>query len=52
MKMILLVIMLLYLLLDECELLNITVKSELAKKRFGELMLKDIFSECRKSKYY
>ena len=34
--------------LDECELLNITVKSELQKKGFGELMLKDLFSECRK----
>ena len=34
---------------DECELLNITVKSELQKKGFGELMLKDLFSECRKT---
>ena len=49
MKMILLVITLLYLLFDECELLNITVKSEFQKKGFGELMLKDLFSECRKA---
>jgi len=33
--------------LDECELLNITITSELQKKGFGELMLKDLFSECR-----
>ena len=35
--------------LDECELLNITIKSEQQKKGFGELMLKDLFSECRKA---
>ena len=34
--------------LDECELLNITVTSEQQKNGFGELMLKDLFSECRK----
>ena len=34
---------------DECELLNITIMSELQKKGFGELMLKDLFSECRKA---
>ena len=34
---------------DECELLNITIMSELQKKGFGELMLKDFFSECRKA---
>ena len=33
--------------LDECELLNITVTSEQQKNGFGELMLKDLFSECR-----
>ena len=33
--------------LDECELLNITITSELQKKGFGELMLKDLFSECK-----
>ena len=35
--------------LDECELLNITVTSEQQKNGFGELMLKDLFSECRKA---
>ena len=35
--------------LDECELLNITITSELQKKGFGELMLMDLFSECRKA---
>jgi ribosomal-protein-alanine N-acetyltransferase len=35
---------------DECELLNITVKSELQKNGFGELMLKDLFNECRNAK--
>jgi ribosomal-protein-alanine N-acetyltransferase len=34
---------------DECELLNITIKPELQKKSFGELMLKDLLSECRKA---
>ena len=34
--------------LEECELLNITITLELQKKGFGELMLKDLFSECRK----
>ena len=32
---------------DECELLNITVKSELQRNGFGELMLKDLFNECK-----
>jgi ribosomal-protein-alanine N-acetyltransferase len=36
--------------LDECELLNITITSELQKKGFGELMLKDLFSESREAK--
>ena len=35
--------------LDECELLNITITSEQQKKGFGELMFKDLFSECRKA---
>jgi len=35
--------------LDECELLNITIKSELQKKGLGELMLRDLFNECRKA---
>ena len=35
--------------LDECELLNITVKPGLQKKGFGQLMLKDFFNECRKA---
>jgi ribosomal-protein-alanine N-acetyltransferase len=35
--------------LDECELLNITITSKLQKKGFGELMLMDLFSECRKA---
>ena len=35
--------------LDECELLNITITSKLQKKGFGELMLKDLFRECRKA---
>jgi ribosomal-protein-alanine N-acetyltransferase len=30
---------------DECELLNITVKSDLQRNGFGELMLKDLFNE-------
>ena len=34
---------------NECELLNITVKSELQRNGFGKLMLKDLFIECRKS---
>ena len=34
---------------DECELLNITIKSELQQKGFGELMLNDLLSECRKA---
>tara|TARA_B100000768_G_scaffold173028_1_gene181880 strand:+ start:1078 stop:1530 length:453 start_codon:yes stop_codon:yes gene_type:complete len=34
---------------DECQLLNITVKSELQKKGFGQLMLKSLFSDCRKA---
>ena len=33
---------------DECQLLNITVKSDFQKKGFGELMLKNIFNECKK----
>ena len=33
---------------DECELLNITVKPELQKKGYGALMLEDLFSECKK----
>ena len=36
--------------LDECELLNITVKSELQRNGFGKLMLKDLFSESREAK--
>ena len=35
--------------LDECELLNITITSELQQNGFGELMLKDLFNECRKA---
>ena len=34
---------------DECQLLNITVKSELQKKGFGQLMLKNLFIDCRKA---
>ncbi|MDC0127214.1 ribosomal protein S18-alanine N-acetyltransferase [Methylophilaceae bacterium] len=34
---------------DECELLNITIKSELQQKGLGELMLNDLLSECRKA---
>ena len=34
---------------DDCELLNITVKPEIQKKGFGQLMLRDIFDECRKA---
>ena len=34
--------------LDECELLNVTVKPELQKKGYGAQILKDLFSECRK----
>tara|TARA_B100000787_G_C16126715_1_gene265350 strand:+ start:68 stop:517 length:450 start_codon:yes stop_codon:yes gene_type:complete len=33
---------------DECELLNITVKSGLQKKGFGQLLLEDLLNECRK----
>jgi len=34
--------------LDECELLNVTVKPELQKKGCGAQILKDLLSECRK----
>ena len=34
---------------DECQLLNITVKSDFQKKGFGELMLKNLFNECKKA---
>ena len=34
--------------LDECELLNITVKSNLQKKGFGQLLIEDLLNECRK----
>ena len=34
--------------LDECELLNVTVKQELQKKGYGAQILQDLFSECRK----
>ena len=30
---------------DECQLLNITVKSDFQKKGFGELMLKNLFNK-------
>jgi len=33
---------------DECQLLNITVRLELQKKGFGQLMLKNLFTDCRK----
>ena len=33
---------------DECQLLNLTVKSDFQKKGFGELMLKNLFNECKK----
>ena len=33
---------------DECELLNITIKPGQQKKGFGNQILQDIFSECRK----
>ena len=36
--------------MDECQLLNITVKSESQQKGFGQLMLKNLFSDCRKAK--
>jgi ribosomal-protein-alanine N-acetyltransferase len=35
---------------DECQLLNITVTSESQQKGFGQLMLKNLFSDCRKAK--
>jgi len=35
--------------LDECELLNITITPEQQRKGFGELMLKNLFSECGKA---
>jgi len=35
--------------LDECELLNITITPEQQKKGFGELMLKNLLSECGKA---
>ena len=34
---------------DECQLLNITVKPELQKNGFGQLMLKSLFADCRKA---
>jgi len=34
---------------DECQLLNITVKSGLQKKGFGQLLLKSLFADCRKA---
>ena len=33
---------------EECQLLNITVRLELKKKGFGQLMLKNLVEECRK----
>ncbi len=33
---------------DECQLFNITVRLELQKKGFGQLMLKNLFTDCRK----
>ncbi len=33
---------------DECQLLNITVRLGLQKKGFGQLMLKNLFTDCRK----
>ena len=36
--------------MDESQLLNITVKSESQQKGFGQLMLKNLFSDCRKAK--
>ena len=35
---------------EECQLLNITVRLELKKKGFGQLMLKNLVEECRKKK--
>tara|TARA_B100000902_G_scaffold336528_1_gene336852 strand:- start:1484 stop:1933 length:450 start_codon:yes stop_codon:yes gene_type:complete len=33
---------------DECQLLNITVRLGLQKKGFGQLMIKNLFTDCRK----
>ena len=36
---------------EECQLLNITVRLELKKRGFGQLMIENLFKECRKKKY-
>ena len=33
---------------EECQLLNITVRLELKKRGFGQLMIENLFKECRK----
>tara|TARA_B110000008_G_C16834278_1_gene509888 strand:- start:454 stop:903 length:450 start_codon:yes stop_codon:yes gene_type:complete len=37
---------------EECQLLNITVRLELKKKGFGQLMLKNLVEECRKKNIF